>query len=53
MLWDVTDPTLPVQIGYLETACCTRGVHEFEVERHLNRRTYAYATVPTSRYPDT
>ncbi len=52
MLWDVTEPSEPEQIGYLKTACCTRGVHEFEVERHANGRTYAYATVPTSRYPD-
>jgi hypothetical protein len=52
MLWDVTKPEEPVQIGYLKTACCTRGVHEFEVEHHANGGTYAYATVPTSRYPD-
>jgi hypothetical protein len=52
MLWDVTNPSAPVQIGYLKTACCTRGVHEFEVEHHANGRTYAYATVPTSRYAD-
>jgi len=52
MLWDVTTPEEPVQIGYLNTGCCTRGVHEFEVEHHANGNTYAYATVPTSRYPD-
>jgi hypothetical protein len=52
MLWDVTNPASPSQIGYLKTACCTRGVHEFEVETHVNGRTYAYASVPTSRYPD-
>jgi hypothetical protein len=52
MLWDVSNPATPRQIGYLRTACCTRGVHEFEVEHHANGRTYAYATVPTSRYPD-
>ena len=52
MLWDVTDATDPQQIGYLKTACCTRGVHEFEVEHHANGQIYAYATVPTSRYPD-
>jgi hypothetical protein len=52
MLWDVTNPATPVQIGYLKTACCTRGVHEFEVEHHANGRIYAYATVPTSRYDD-
>jgi hypothetical protein len=53
MLWDVTTPSRPVQIGYLNTGCCTRGVHEFEVQHRTDlRRTYAYATVPTSRYPD-
>src|SRR6266498_5472323 len=54
MLWDVTNPAAPVQIGYLKTACCARGVHEFEVEHRTDLgRTFAYATVPTSRYPDT
>ena len=52
MLWDVTNPETPAQIGYLNTGCCTRGVHEFEVEEHANGHTYAYATVPTSRYAD-
>ncbi|MGH3134613.1 MAG: LVIVD repeat-containing protein [Gaiellaceae bacterium] len=52
MLWDVTNPAAPVQIGYLQTACCTRGIHEFEVEHRADLgRTFAYATVPTSRYP--
>jgi hypothetical protein len=54
MLWDVTDPTAPIQVGYLKTACCTRGVHEFEVQHRADLgRTFAYASVPTSRYPDT
>ena len=52
MLWDVSTPAAPLPLGYLKTACCTRGVHEFEVERHANGHTYAYATVPTSRVPD-
>jgi len=53
MLWDVANPAAPVQVGYLKTACCTRGVHEFEVEHRSDlHRTFAYATVPTSRYPD-
>lgn len=53
MLWDVTHPAVPVPIGYLNTGCCTRGVHEFEIEHRPDlRRTFAYATVPTSRYPD-
>lgn len=53
MLWDVTTPGSPVRLGYLRTACCTRGVHEFEVQHRADLgRTFAYATVPTSRYPD-
>jgi hypothetical protein len=53
MLWDVTTPESPLQLGYLRTACCTRGVHEFEVQHRADLgRTFAYATVPTSRYPD-
>jgi hypothetical protein len=52
MLWDVTNPAAPVEIGYLRTTCCTRGIHEFEVEHRADLgRTFAYATVPTSRYP--
>jgi hypothetical protein len=52
MLWDVTNPAAPVEIGYLQTACCTRGIHEFEIEHRADLgRTFAYATVPTSRYP--
>ncbi len=53
MLWDVTNPAAPVQIGYLNTGCCTRGVHEFEVQHRADLgRTFAYASVPTSRVPD-
>jgi len=53
MLWDVTTPSTPVQLGFLNTGCCTRGVHEFEVEHRADLgRTFAYATVPASRYPD-
>jgi hypothetical protein len=52
-LWDVTNPATPVEIGNLRTACCTWGVHEFEVEHRSDLgRTFAYATVPTSRYPE-
>jgi hypothetical protein len=52
-LWDVTDAGHPVPLGMLDTGCCTRGVHEFEVQHRADLgRTFAYATVPTSRYPD-
>lgn len=53
MLWDVTNPDSPIQVGYLNTGCCARGVHEFEVQHRTDLgRTFAYASVPTSRYPD-
>jgi hypothetical protein len=53
MLWDVTDAAAPVQLGYVDTGCCTRGLHEFEIEHRPDlKRTFAYATVPTSRYDD-
>jgi hypothetical protein len=52
-LWDVSDPRNPVALGLWNSGCCTRGVHEFEVEHREDLgRTFAYATVPTSRYPD-
>ncbi|HWQ15412.1 MAG TPA: hypothetical protein VNL77_21605 [Roseiflexaceae bacterium] len=53
MLWDVTNPAAPAEIGFLDTGCCTRGIHEFEVQHRADlRRTFAYATVPASRYSD-
>ncbi len=53
MLWDVTDPAAPTQLGFLDTGCCTRGVHEFEVAYRADLgRTFVYATVPAGSYPD-
>jgi hypothetical protein len=52
VLWDVTNPLSPVELGFVDTGCCTPGVHEFEIEHHVNGHTYAYATVPTSEYED-
>jgi hypothetical protein len=53
MLWDVTDAAHPVQVGFYDSGCCTRGVHEFEVESRTDLgRTYAFATVPAGSYPD-
>ena len=53
MLWDVTNPAAPTQLAYFNTGGYAQGVHEFEVEPRTDlRRTFAYATVPTSRYPD-
>ena len=52
-LWDVTNPASPKPLGFWDSGCCTRGVHEFEVEHRADLgRTFAYATVPTSRYAD-
>jgi hypothetical protein len=53
MLWDVTDPAHPAELGFWDAECCTRGVHEFEVQYRADLgRTFAYATVPTSGYED-
>jgi hypothetical protein len=53
MLWDVTDPTKPKELGFYDSGCCTRGVHEFEVEHRADLgKTFAYATVPAGSYPD-
>jgi hypothetical protein len=53
MLWDVTDPTAPQELGLLDSGCCTRGVHEFEVRARAGLgRSFAYASVPASEYDD-
>jgi hypothetical protein len=53
MLWNVSDPTNPIELGFADTGCCTRGLHEFEIEHRADLgRTFAYATVPASEYPD-
>jgi hypothetical protein len=53
MLWDVTNPATPIRLGLADTGCCTRGVHELEVEHRPDLgRTFAYASVPASEYPD-
>jgi len=52
-VWDVTDPAYPTELGRLNTGCCTRGIHELEVQHRADLgRTYVYASVPTSEYPD-
>jgi hypothetical protein len=46
MLWDVSKPAEPKEIGFVSTGCCTRGLHEFEIEHRDDLgKTYAYATV--------
>ena len=53
ILWDVSNPAAPVQLGSWDAECCAPGVHEFEIEHRPDLgRTFAYATVPTSRYAD-
>jgi hypothetical protein len=53
MLWDVSDPSRPQALGSVDTGCCTRGLHEFEIEHRPDLgRTFAYVTVPASEYPD-
>jgi hypothetical protein len=52
-LWDVTNPANPIEVGRLNTGCCTRGLHEFEVQHRPDLgRTFAYASVPASEFPD-
>ena len=52
-VWDVTDPGKPIEIGRLNTGCCTQGIHELEVQHRADLgRTYVYASVPASEYPD-
>ncbi|HET8950407.1 MAG TPA: hypothetical protein VFN44_07845 [Solirubrobacteraceae bacterium] len=52
-VFDVTDPAKPVELGLLSTGCCARGLHELEVQHRADlRRSFVYASVPTSEYPD-
>jgi hypothetical protein len=52
-LFDVTDPANPVEVGFEDTGCCTRGLHELEVEHRDDlARTFAYVSVPASEYED-
>ena len=53
MLWDVTNPAAPVELALLDSGCCTRGVHELEVQHRVDlARTFVYESVPASEYPD-
>jgi hypothetical protein len=52
-LFDVTDPANPAELGFADTGCCTRGLHELEVEHRDDlARTFAYVSVPASEYED-
>ena len=51
--WDVTTPSRPVELGRIDTGCCTRGLHELEIQHRADlKRTFAYVSVPTSEYDD-
>jgi hypothetical protein len=53
MLFDVTDPENPAQLGFLSTGCCTRGLHELEFNHRDDLgRTFVYASVPASEYEE-
>lgn len=52
-LFDVTDPAHPAEIGFWDSECCARGVHELEVQHRPDLgRTFAYLSVPGSRDAD-
>lgn len=52
-VWDVSNPAQPAEIGRLNTGCCTRGIHELEVQHRADLgRTFVYASVPGSEYPE-
>jgi hypothetical protein len=52
-LWDVTDPAHPVRLARLSTGCCTRGLHELEVQHRPDLgKTFVYASVPASEYAE-
>ena len=52
-VFDVTDPARPVEVGRLGTGCCTRGLHELEVQHRADLgRSFVYASVPTSEYSE-
>jgi hypothetical protein len=53
MLWDVTNAAKPKELGFYNSGCCTRGVHEFEVgDRPDLGKTLVYASVPYAERPD-
>lgn len=47
-LFDVTDPTNPKEIGFLDTGMAARGVHELTVAVRPDGRVLALLTVPFS-----
>ena len=52
-VFDVSNPAQPTEVGLLDTGCCTRGLHELEVQHRADLgRTFVYASVPASEYSD-
>jgi hypothetical protein len=52
-LYDVTDAAHPVQVGSLDIGCCTRGVHELDIQDRADlHSTFIYGSVPNSEFPD-
>jgi hypothetical protein len=53
MLFNVTDPENPETLGFLDTGCCTRGLHELEFNHRDDLgKTFVYASVPASEYEE-
>jgi hypothetical protein len=53
MLFNVTDPENPETLGFLNTGCCTRGLHELEFNHRDDLgKTFVYASVPASEYEE-
>ena len=44
MLFNVSDPEDPEELGFLSTGCCTRGMHELEFNHRDDLgKTFVYA----------
>jgi len=53
VLWDVSRPSLPVELGRYGSGCCSTGVHSLEVRYRADlRRTFVYAAVPYAERVD-
>ena len=52
-MFDVTDAAHPREIARLNSGCCARGLHETDYQHRPDLgKTYIYASVPASGYPD-
>lgn len=53
VLWDVSRPSRPRELGRYSSGCCTAGVHSLEVRHRADLgRTFVYAAVPYSERPE-